>query len=1191
MPELGPLGAVAEFSAFETPLEKNVNLIEASAGTGKTFSIAMLVLRFVVEQKLSLEQILVVTFTKAATQELKTRIRRRLQDLRNYLINPDLSDDLDDAFRQWADQLDDQPAVITRLTEALSVIDNAAIFTIHGFCQRMLKQYALESGQLFDSELTANLDVLQLSLAEDYWRKQMYGASALKASLLSDSFATPHALAQSIKYISANMVIVPDRQDIDELIAQVETNSLKLASKIEKSLTDPLSVLVSEKQSYFTAGFLKSFDQVKKTIAAWVSSEGTDIPLSTLHGLSFTQLPIAAVNGTKIPKDASLTLEERKLAFLNDAGISELAGLDDLLSQVDQLSVALRLGLFDYIQSNLDAKKDALNVLAYDDLISRLAAAIEGPDNLLIPSLRRQFKVALIDEFQDTDQQQWDIFSGVFSTPEHFLYLIGDPKQAVYKFRGADIYSYLDAKKSAGFTYTLKKNYRSSAALLDAVNFLYSKRDAPFLIEGIPYYPVEAGKADKKDEQKNGLVLWYLDDNPQHKAGYWTSGAARTVIRGAVVNEIVRLLKHQSKSEEHSVHPQDIAILVRGNDEAANYQWALQQAKVPAVINSKNSVFDCEEAVYLRQLLTALERPADLQRMRQALVLPWFDLNGQAFDALCRDDLALQQYVMDFQDFNQRWQDFGLMAMMKSLLDHYQILQTISQTDSAERSITNLHHLLEIIQQVVLDKRLDTHKTLDWLTQAIQGEFRDEGTELRLEQDQEAVNIVTIHSAKGLEYPVVFAPELWYERPAKKVPARHEVVTCHKDGRLIADLGSADIAENFKQAQFEQQAEDLRLLYVAITRAANRCYLPWATVRTKDRDNSSAFAYLLEPHEGDDWQSKLSQLAKTVDRIEFAVIEVEQDSLQLDEPIDTSLKFEAKVAKRWIQQRWRMSSYSSLAYLSQGEHELPQDKSQEPIEPGAVVNEPTVELLPKGAHTGNVLHDILENSSFKQLSELSESTSAKTSESTQDDERYIVLRSKSCIRYGLELEPEAEIALDELLVRSVQAPLDTDDNDFYLANIPDNDCLKEMAFYFSVNELQTAAINQLLVDKQSYQPLSARQLSGQLTGFIDLICQYQGRYYVMDYKSNSLPEYDSKSLQYAMQQHNYGLQYYIYSLVLHRYLKQRLPDYSYDQHFGGVRYLFLRGMDKAQPMQGVFVDKPSLKLIENLGEIFSKGDI
>ena len=1182
MTKLDSLEAVSEFSAFDTPLLAGVNLIEASAGTGKTFSIAMLVLRFVVEQKLSIEQILVVTFTKAATHELKTRIRLRLQDLRNYLLNPSQSESLDSGFTQWADHLPDIKEAIHHVNQALATIDNAAIFTIHGFCQRMLKQYALESGQLFDAELTAGLAPLQLSLAEDYWRQQMYQASPLKASLLGDRFKTPEALATSIKNIHPGMIIVPDKQAVDTLVAKIETTSNALARSIEDFLIQPLAELMVREPASFKDSFIASFEQLKIAISTWRSDRSSGIPIASLQQLSLDRLSKDALDGRKFPKKGLMSGEERKLAFFNAAGITGSKGLEELLKQIEQLSSAFRLDLFEFIQRHLDHKKDALNVLSYDDLIARLAKAIEAPDNLLTASLQRQFSVALIDEFQDTDQQQWDIFSGVYNTENHYLYLIGDPKQAVYKFRGADIYSYLDAKKTADRAYTLERNFRSSATLLESINFLYSKSANPFLIDDIPYHPVKAGK----DEDPNwaggkaqGLVLWCLEDNPNHKSGYWTSGVAREAIRKAVVNEIVSLLEVQQTNSTEPLQPKAIAILVRGNAEAAKYQSALQQAKVPAVINSKNSVFDSKEATYLQQLLSAIERPNDLQRLRQALVLPWFALDGQAFDALCRDDFALQHYVMEFQGFQQRWQELGLIAMMKSLLDHYQMLQVISRDVSAERRITNLHHLLEIIQQVALDERFDIHKTLNWLILAIQGESRDEGTELRLEQDQEAVNIVTIHGAKGLEYPVVFVPELWYEQKVKNEPASSDVVICHKNGKLIADLGSNELLENFQQAQFESQAEDLRLLYVAITRAANRCYLPWATVRGAKKDNHSAFAYLLEPHAGGDWQSKLSNLGNSADGIEYAVIEWDQTPSVLTPPLEANPSLRSKTASRTIKQMWRMSSYSSLAYLSQHEQELPQDKSEEPVEIDDSLPEQALEVLPKGAHTGNVLHDLLENNRFEDLSDLSEMTSGY--------EDYEAMRTKCCIRYGLSLEPGAEVLLDDLLVSSVKAPLDPDDDDFYLANIPDENCLKEMAFYFSVTELQTTAINQLLASQASYQSLSMRQLSGQLTGFIDLICKYQGRYYVMDYKSNSLPHYDSASLQNAMHQHNYGLQYFIYSLVLHHYLQQRLPDYRYEEHFGGVRYLFLRGMDKTRPMQGVFVDKPSLAIIEGLGSILN----
>jgi len=296
MPESDPLQTVKEFSAFATPLQTGVNLIEASAGTGKTFSIAMLVLRFVVEKKLNIEQILVVTFTNAATQELKTRIRRRLQDLRNYLINPTQSENLDDAFIRWADEIVNPKEAVSLLTQALAAIDNAAIFTIHSFCQRMLRQFALESGQLFDAELVANQEDLQLALAEDYWRQQTYNAPTLKASLIAGSFSTPQALVESIKNIHSGMVIVPEKQDIDGLLGKIEKNCSVLALSLEESLIKPLSELISSESTYFKDAFLVSFQEIKRSVANWISDTSSNVPLQSLKQLSVDQLLTNALN-------------------------------------------------------------------------------------------------------------------------------------------------------------------------------------------------------------------------------------------------------------------------------------------------------------------------------------------------------------------------------------------------------------------------------------------------------------------------------------------------------------------------------------------------------------------------------------------------------------------------------------------------------------------------------------------------------------------------------------------------------------------------------------------------------------------------------------------------------------------------------------------------------------------------------
>lgn len=1200
--ELQPL----PFDAFNTELETGINLIEASAGTGKTFSIAMLVLRFVVEQQLPIEKVLVVTFTKAATQELRTRIRMRLQDLKRFITDPDnpLNKEQDPAFTAWANQLEDKQQVAERVATALASIDNASIFTIHSFCQRMLRQYALESGQLFDAELSSSVDHLKLSLAEDYWRRQLYVADAQKVSICTAQYKTPAALLSSIRSIKEGMQTYPSDLDLDKLFVGIRSD-IEALRGFEQSVIQPLMELVTSFADMFKAGVAERLAMASDDVVTWLSNPEGAAPTTSLQIFSYDSL-VASLHGNKFRKKGGLTSEERKQAFFADIGITQTNDLDALLEKLDQVGLAFRLGLLAYLEEHLQSSQSTQKVLSFNDLIIRLARVLEADGGeLLQAALRRQFAVALIDEFQDTDQQQWNIFSTVYATPEHYLYLIGDPKQAIYKFRGADIYSYLSAKHAAQRAYTLETNFRSHPKLVNSVNQLFDGVEKPFLLEDIPYYPVKAGNTTDKlwwhGETAHAMVLWMLEDFPGKPDGYWTSGFAKEAIRIQVVNEIVRLLdenngagKGDSASDTVPLEPQDIAILVRGNEEAATYQRYLQAVGIPAVLNSKHSVFESEEAVNLLHLLHALLQPANLQRVRQALTLPWFGLDGQAYDAVCRDDMKLQEYVSDFQLFQQQWQQKGLMAMMRALMSKHQVLQNLSRLEQPERRITNLNHMLELLQQAASDERLDMHKTVQWLNLALQGEQTSDGQELRLEQDEAAVSIVTIHSAKGLEYPVVFCPELWGEKDAGQKPTGDKVVICHEGDQLIADLGTTKQMERFEQAKFEQRAEDLRLLYVAVTRAAARCYMPWATVRSAKKDNNSAFAYLLKPHSPEEnWQDKLKGLSESADCFEFAIIPAEDELLRADVKGAEAGSLLARQQEKEIKQRWQMSSYSALAYLSHHtqNHELPIDKSQEPVDvedvgdlvveqPEEATEEEVVYQLPKGAHTGNVLHDLLEHNSFSFLKDLGK-------QKPKDYENYAKQRERSCLRYGLSLDETGEQALDDLLIKSVTAPLDAHNSQFTLASLEDSACLKEMPFYFAINDLQTQGLNRLLAEQPACQSLSHRELSGQLTGFIDLICEYDGRYYVMDYKSNALDQYDHSNIEKAMQAHNYGLQYFLYSVVLHHYLEQRLPDYQYEQHFGGVKYLFLRGMDQSLPMQGVFVDRPSLDIIQGISDVLS----
>lgn len=1160
------------FNPAQTDLLKGVNLIEASAGTGKTYTIAMLVLRFVVEQGIAIEKLLVVTFTKAATEELKDRVRSRLVEARQALDGQ--TENIDSNIASWLANLDMVPELVRqRLNLALLDIDQAGIFTIHGFCQRVLKEHALESGQLFDAELTSDLADIKQACTDDFWRKQLYQRSAWEVAVLTANFKTPDALLASVAGFPGNngLSVYPDCEPLNIALKNLQQQTDPAKTQLDKCVTILRDCFADEK---FKASYTETFEFYCTELSNWLDGKTNQTPASEAFALLTQNGLMDALNGNKFRSNKIQSGEERKLEYLTQLSIDTTA-FDQLEAAFKQITLVLRKTLLDNLREELDKRLQRLNVLSFDDLISRLADALQsekGP--LLTAELQQRFEVALIDEFQDTDDSQWFVFSSLFAASSHYLYLIGDPKQAIYKFRGADIHSYLSAQKQAEHQFTLDKNWRSHPALVEAVNALF-QRDQAFLLDGLEFINVMPGlSADNgalhhAGQAETPMVLWQLPESDS-KTGYWTSGKAADEIRIAVVNETVELLtgEYTLQPMGRSLQPKDIAILVRTNTQAREYQAALRLAGVPSVLNSTESVFASQEAADLYTLLQAVAHPGDSGLLKQALTVDWFDLDGQTLYRLINNEIELDGWVSRFLGYFQDWQQSGLMTMMQHLLTQEKIRANISKSLIAERQLTNLYHLIELVQQAAVDEHLGINKTLDWLRSAIAKAGSSEDQQLRLESDDDAVKIVTMHRSKGLEYSIVFCPYLWQR--SNRLNSESLMIKCHEQDRTVIDLGSEDFERRREQALYEELAEDLRVFYVAITRAKYRCYISWADVRSENRANDSAMAWLLEFADAD-FSGQQAKLQAFRDKAAYRLLDVpaELNGSYQKAVIQTCLK--AKKRKRSLYTNWQMSSYTALSALSiHDQPELPEDKAREL----AFTAEPdnTITELPRGAHTGNVMHDLLENTAFNYLSQ------------GQD---ISVQRDKACQRYGLKLE-RAEI-LDELLQTVVTTPLSDTDANFCLMNLPENQCLKEMAFYLSMQTIDAAQINDILHETPAFQPLTAKQMCGYLTGFIDLVCAFpssgMNRYYVMDYKTNSLQDYSPDSLTHAMREHNYGLQYWIYTVVLHRYLQMRLPDYDYEKHFGGVRYLFVRGMQPDQPMSGVYQDRPDLERIEALAAL------
>jgi exodeoxyribonuclease V beta subunit len=1168
------------FNPIQTELLNGINLIEASAGTGKTYAIAMLALRFIVEKNLKIEQLLVVTFTKAATEELKDRIRARLSEAKR-AVNGRTAE-VDGNVLTWLDSLTlDKSEIKQRLETALLNIDQAGIFTIHGFCLRILTEHALESGQLFDVELTGEINAIKQHCTDDFWRREVYSRSLADVSVLTYQYKTPDDLLRSVNRVSVFAEIVPEYQDLSPSLERFA----ELMVLAEQQLADLLNSLTGNfADGKFKDSFQQELDVQTPVLTDWLTGQTQVLPdsatLSLLSGSGIKE----GLNGQKFRAAKSQSGDERKAAYLEELAL-ENSAFDELLIAAEQISLTFRRALVEDLRHSVEQRLQELNLMSFDDLIFRLSKAVENDSQKLLTSaLQQRFQVALIDEFQDTDQQQWGIFSALFQAPQQYLYLIGDPKQAIYKFRGADIFSYFSAQQQAKHRFTLGKNWRSHPHLVEGVNALFQREQA-FLFDMLEFNNVApARKAEEGSLQYQGkilapMMLWQLAES-ESSTGDWSAGKAATEIQNAVVSEIVSLLNEDFGINKdlpgfknlEGLAPHNIAVLVRTNAQAREYQQALHKAGVPAVLNSIESVYSSTQAQELYKVLQAVAYPADGYLLKQALSLDWFGLDGQQFYQLINNETELDSWSSLFQDYHHDWQNKGLMAMMQTLLAQEKVFKNLSASPIAERLLTNLHHLIELLQQQAEQQNLGVHKTLAYLAQAISDSENGSTDEqqLRLESDAAAVKIVTMHRSKGLEYDVVFCPVLWQSNDYLKT--EKELIVCHYDNKMLTDLGSKDFETHREQALKEQLAEDLRVFYVAVTRAKYRCYLAWANVRSQNNPNHSAMAYLLDFADDSfaDQQAKLQSFEKNQPEVfAYQLLNTPNEVTERYQSQKTELKLSFRARHRNLYTHWQMSSYTALAALSSEiAPELPLDKAQEADEKQAE-NE-VVLALPKGSHTGNVIHNLLEFNSFKNLA------NPEYDMSEQCD--------KTCGRFGLKLE-QPEI-INQLLQTVVNTPLSTEDENFCLKNLNPWQCLKEMPFYLSVNSLNVNHINVVLQDCPVFQPLGEKQMSGFLTGFIDLICEYQGRYYVMDYKTNWLENYQADTLTAAMREHNYGLQYWLYSVVLHLYLQNRLPNYSYQAHFGGVRYLFVRGMQIDLAMSGIYADKPDLDRMRALVKIF-----
>jgi exodeoxyribonuclease V beta subunit len=1204
--------------ALAFPL-RGSQLIEASAGTGKTFTISALYLRLVLGhgaessgfgRELLPPQILVVTFTDAATKELRERIRTRLAEAARFFRDetpaPDsLIAELREEYlpEQWS-------GCANRLDIAAQWMDEAAVSTIHSWCQRMLREHAFDSGSLFTQTLETDHSDLLGEVLRDYWRLFCYPMQGDALNWVRGNWGGPAALLPRVRGLFASERDSVEGKEPAELITaclqERRAALLELKMPWRQWAGELLAIChqgVASKSVDGRKMQARYFEPWFEKIRAWAEDES----LEQLDiGTGFTRLT---------PEGMA---EAWKGEVPSHPGLDAMPGLKASLDGLPTPDAAVLQHAAQWVGTRFEEEKRRRAEMGFDDMLLRLDAALQSDGGERLATLiREQFPVALIDEFQDTDPVQYRIFESIYrvedNNPECGLFLIGDPKQAIYAFRGADIYTYLRARQAtAGRLHTLGTNFRSSHGMVDAVNHVFERAESretgrgAFLFREkngenpVPFLPVES-QGRKEVLHIDGQVvpalnIWHLSaDQPLSGAVY------RQQLAAACASEITTLLNGgqqgragfiQDGKDFRGLLPADIAILVRDGKEAQAVRGELSARGVRSVyLSDKDSVFAAQEAHDVLTWLKACAEPDVERPLRAALACITLNLSLAELERLNQDELAWEARVMQFRNYRELWRKQGVLPMLRRLLHDFQLPQTLIARSDGERVLTNLLHLSELLQQAAAE--LDGEQALiRHLSEhlALSGQAGEEQI-LRLESDEQLVKVVTIHKSKGLEYPLVFLPFICSAKPVdgSRLPLHYH------DATGKAQVTLKPTAELIVQADDERLAEDLRLLYVALTRAQHACWLGVTDLKRGNNNSSvlhlSALGYLLgggallvESAGLKRWLEDLQQDCPALSYGEMPEATVEH----YHPPRNDATLLAPLIPKRKASENWWIASYSALRIgdsMSVGTDEAPEspqaqklfdDERLDPQAPREVVaGGADIHRFPRGPNPGTFLHGLLEWAGDEGFT--------ATPQAVED------AIARRCNRRGWE---GWITALSDWLQHLLASPLHIGGGQAPVVFEQLTQYRVEMEFWFASHKVDVLKLDELVrqythngVARVAAEPVL---LNGMFKGFIDLTFEHDGRYYVADYKSNWLgvddAAYTEKAMEQSILDNRYDLQYVLYLLALHRQLKARLVDYDYDRHVGGALYLFLRGT--RAPSQGVYFARPPRELIERLDRLF-----
>jgi exodeoxyribonuclease V beta subunit len=1162
---------------------QGTHLIEASAGTGKTYTIAALYVRLILGHKIEIplmpQSILVVTFTDAATEELRDRIRTRLSESAQYFREQiqsedkfliELRNDYDEKKWNWCAK---------NLEVAANYMDEAAVFTIHSWCNRMLQQHAFDSGSPFKQDVNTDDAELLNNVICDYWRVHFYSLDKNQCEFVVKKLATSpddfsgkiRGLLSETEALKLNDFQVEFADIFAEWIEWKNENLEleKIAKASWKNDFETINNLLNQANSEQWLNGVRynrnTFHDKLTEINNWaIKNQSCDLKEIAKFGLGNLTNGLVKAHQNKAEQFYFLAFQAID-DFVNHGHIE----------QADNIVIQIKLHAIKWIRNRYAQEKKKLSRVTFDDMLSNLDNSLQSEKSRLGEVIRNQYPVALIDEFQDTDPIQYRIFSTIYQNQSSSCFLIGDPKQAIYSFRGADIYTYLKAHRATQNHHTLDTNFRSTKSLVEAINKLFTHVESAFRFGNqLPFVSVEAnGRKDNwcinnKIAPALTFLTWQEDKIPME---FYREQMAKVT-----ASEIVKLLSDktagfQSETGFKKLELEDIAILVRNRNEAKIIRRELNRRNLKSVyLSEQDSIYDTDEANDVLIWLEAMANPRDERKVRAAVSTGTLDFSKEELYLFTSDEVQWETHLDRFQTYQIRWQESGILPTLRLLIHDYGLHLSRNDENESERKLTNVLHLAELLQQH--SSKIEGEEALiHHFAQLLESKNHRSAKDniVRLESDSNLIKIITIHKSKGLEYPLVFLP---FVSGIKDITRKEHFFKFHDEKEnLCIDLDKTQEGQN--QHIEELLQEDLRILYVAVTRAKYAC---WLGIASTNRLAQSAIGHLIG--------GSISNLETVKGKCKCNSIEIvtlpeptnDKFTSQSENDLNNSVR-ESTVDTR---ENWWAASYSALKldYKKQrgdeiAEIETAQDNNDDDTEFSVEAsNNSDVYALPKGAKPGVLIHTLFEKCGDYGFA------------SAHKNQDWRTETIKNIFSDNL-WNNEKRIVIDNALPTWLEMPLVENARFIDLAK---SNYKSELEFLIGADFVDVEKLDSLITkatfNNEKRPALEKNQLNGFLKGFIDLVFCHENKYYILDYKfnhlGNSTENYSDAKMKETMLEKRYDLQYSLYLLTLHRLLKIRLGDsYDYDTHIGGAIYIFLRANAKIS-------NKPSREFIEQLDALF-----